>query len=504
MITDWASRRALLSSARTAFYDVERQRAYSYAEMASRARRLVSLVQALGVAAGDRVGILSRNHIAHFDLWLASGVAGIVAVPLCWRWSRAELEQAAKLANLRCLLFGEEFRDKASGLAPHAIGLGSAGERYEALLQDQSEASAMPPSPSAVAMILFTGGTSGIPKGVRITHRQIFMNAVNTVTSWELSAADRSPVLTPLYHTGGYHVLATPLFHAGGTSLLASGFSPDTVHAALQQGATVLFLVPTMLQALLDAGPELASALRGLRFVVSGGAPCPAAVAERLRSFGVTVKEGYGLTEVGPNCFAMPPGEEVRRPGSVGVPVFHLEASVRDRFGQPLPAGTVGELWLRGETVADGYEANPRETAQTFDSEGFCRTGDLAVQDPDGYFTIVGRLKDMFISGGENVYPSEVEKAIRSHPDVADAAVVGVPDPFWGEVGVGFVVPRAGSHLTEEEIRQHVREQIAPYKVPKTIIFLECLPLTDAGKVAKTLLRTQYLQRPQGGEDVRS
>jgi fatty-acyl-CoA synthase len=499
VITDWASRRAALSGRRTAFYDLERRRAYSYAEMASRARRLASLLGALGVASGERVGIVSRNSIAHFDVWLAAGVCGVTAVPLCWRWSRAELEKAARLARLRAVLYSDEFAEKARDLAPHSLPMGAAGERYEARLQDMAEAEPTPPAPSAVAMILFTGGTSGEPKGVRITHRQIFMNAVNTVTSWELSAADRAPVLTPLYHTGGYHVLATPLYHAGGTSLLAQGFSGEAVRAALEAGATVLFLVPTMIQTLLDEG-DIVPDLRRLRFLISGGAPCPAPVVERLRALGVSFREGYGLTEVGPNCFAMPAGEEALPPGAVGVPVFHLEASVRDPDGRPLPPGAVGELWLRGETVADGYDQNPTETARTFDSEGFCRTGDLAVQDEKGVFTIVGRLKEMYISGGENVYPGEVERAIRTHPDVVDAAVVGVPDPLWGEVGVAFVVAKAGIRLTAEEVRRHVRQQIAAYKVPKDFVFLERLPLTDAGKVAKAELRASYRSRAGAGD----
>lgn len=497
MVTDWVSRRASLSPDRVAVVDLATDRRLTYRDMLWRTARLHGLLGAEGIRPGDRVGILARNQLAHLDLWLATGHAGITAVPLNCRLPLTELRPLAESARIRLLIFSDEFAaaarelSEATGAATLPLGPGAAA--YEAALRAAVAAEPSPPAAGDVSMILFTGGTTGIAKGVRITHRQILFNAINTVTSWELGAMDTAPIFTPFYHTGGYHVLATPLYHAGGTALLGDGFEPkEALRAIRDERATLLFLVPTMFQRLLEAGPSPHD-FRTVRFAISGGAPCPPWVEERFQALGVRFKQGYGLTEVGPNCFSMPLEEAAAHPGSVGVPVFHLEVRIVDPGGRPVPSGEPGELLLRGDTVADGYDGRPEETAEVFDADGFCHTGDLAIADGDGYVRIVGRRKDMYISGGENVYPVEVEAALQASPLVEAAAVVGVPDPVWGEVGVAFVQPRAGVELKAMDLRDFLAGRLARYKLPREVVVLSELPLTPAGKIAKQLLRTRFL-----------
>ncbi len=499
MNCDWASARARLSPDRTAIFDLDRGAAYSYRAMRDRVARLRGLVAGLGVGRGDRIAILAKNGIAHVDLFLLAGYAGVTLVPLNWRLPAQELTPLVAAARTRLLFYSPEFEATAVGLQAatglQAFALADSGERYESLL---AQAPALPPEPADetdVAMLLFTGGTTGIAKGVRITHRQIFWNAVNTVTSWELSAADCAPVFTPFYHTGGYHVLFSPLYHAGGTSLIAEAFSPALARRAVRNyGVSVLFLIPTMFQSLIDEGLDPED-MASVRFAISGGAACPPWVEERFGRLGVRFKQGYGLTEVGPNCFSLALDEAATHPGCVGVPVFHLELRIVGDDGQALPPGQPGELWLRGPTVADGYEGRPDETKAAFDQEGFCHTGDLAEQDPDGFVRIVGRKKEMFISGGENIYPIEVENALYAHPAVAVAAVLGVPHEHWGEVGVAWVQLREGEDASPEELLGFLAGRLARYKLPKRLQILPSLPLTAAGKVAKEELRRLYFAR---------
>ncbi len=501
MVTDWASRRALLSPDRTAVYDLEQGRGYTYLAMRERTARLAGVLAGMGIGAGDRVGILARNGLPHIDLWLLSGYHGTAVAPLNWRLPAAELLPLAQGAGLRALYCAQEFWAAGEEIARETgQRLLPLGEPYEQALAGARELPPAPPEEADVAMLLFTGGTTGVAKGVRITHRQIFWNAVNTVTSWELSARDVAPVLTPFYHTGGYHVLTTPLYHAGGTTLLPEGFSaPQALSAVREHRASLLFLVPTMFASLLAADPRPED-FASVRFAISGGAACPPYVAERFGQLGVRFRQGYGLTEVGPNCFWMPEGAAAAHPGSVGLPVFHLEVRIAGEAGEALPPGSAGELWMRGPTVADGYDGRPAETAAVFGQDGFCRTGDLAVQDADGFVQIVGRRKEMFISGGENVYPIEVEAAIYAHPDVLLCAVVGVPHPHWGEVGVAFVQPREGASLAAGDLLSFLGGRLARYKLPKAVEVLENLPLTGAGKVAKEALRAEYLRRSDARE----
>ncbi len=506
MNCDWASARARLSPARTAIYDLDRDCGYDYLAMLRRVAHLFGLVQHLGARRGERIAILAKNGMAHVDLFLLAGYGGVTLVPLNWRLPLQELLPLVEAARVQQLFYGPEFAQTAASLAARknlkAVALGPAGEAYERALAEAVPSPAQPAEEGDVAMLLFTGGTTGIAKGVRVTHRQMFWNAVNTVTSWELSAQDCAPVFTPFYHTGGYHVLLSPLYHAGGQSLVAESFSPALARRAIREhGVSVLFLVPTMFQSLIEEGLDPGD-MASVRFAISGGAACPPWVEDRFGALGVGFKQGYGLTEVGPNCFSLALEEVQAHPGSVGVPVYHLEVRIVGDQGEEMPPGEPGELWLRGPTVADGYEGRPEETAAVFDADGFCHTGDLATQDAQGFVRIVGRKKEMYISGGENVYPIEVENALYAHPAVALAAVAGVPHPHWGEVGVAWVQLREGTGTSQADLMAFLGARLARYKLPKQLIVLPALPLTTAGKVAKEELRRGYLAGADAEEGV--
>ena len=331
-------------------------------------------------------------------------------------------------------------------------------------------------------LILYTSGSTGKPKGAVLPHRQIHWNAVATTTAWELTAEDVAPVSTPLFHTGGWNVFATPLWLRGGTVVLMDAFEADGFLAAMEEeGCTIALTVPTQLLMLAES-PRWGRPLPRLRRFVSGGAPCPASLAARVRAAGYTFREGYGLTECGPNCFAISDDDAAQRPGCVGWPVPFLEMRLRAEDGGEAAAGQPGELLLRGPQVFTGYLRNPEQTAATFTDDGWLRTGDLAMRDEDGAYRICGRRKEMYISGGENVFPAEVEAALSDCPGVAEAIVVGVPDEKWGEVGRAFVVVRPDALLTEAEVAAHARARLAGYKVPKSVVILPEIPRLGSGK----------------------
>ncbi len=342
-----------------------------------------------------------------------------------------------------------------------------------------------------------------------VPHRMVAWNAVNTVVSWQLREDDVSPVYTPLYHAGGLGAFLTPIFAIGGTIVLHAGFDAGEVLATIgRERCTVVLGVPTIFR-MLQEHPAWATAdFSSVRYFISGGAPLPLDIIETWQRRGASFKQGYGLTEVGVNCFAMSLEESVRKAGSIGKPMMFTEAKLTDEDGREVPVGEVGELLLRGPHVCKGYFRNPEATAAALDAEGWFHTGDLAKKDADGFFTIAGRKKDMLISGGVNVYPAEIEGVLFQHPRVKDVAVVGVPDEKWGEVGVAFVVRREEKReeKSEEKISLKVIEEkaelaafvearLAKYKVPREFVFVDALPRTPYGKVVKRDLLLSYLSR---------
>jgi fatty-acyl-CoA synthase len=461
----------------------------TYAELYRRARKAAGFLQALGVGKGDRVGLLSWNHPAYLDLLFAGPLLGHILTPFNHRLSLTELKALHAYAEPKRLFYGEGFAEAAKALDPEAFSL-------EALLEGEEAPEEVRVGLEDPALLLFTGGTTGLPKGALIPYRQLLLNAVNTAFAWGLSREDRYILATPMFHAA-LNALATPLLYLGGEVVLMERFRPEEYLALLEaHRPTVLFLVPTMYQMLLETPGFGEADLSSVRFAISGGAPCPAPVREAFRAKGVRFKQGYGLTECGVNCFTFEVEEAEAHPESVGRPMPHLWARLVREDGREAGVGEAGELWLSGSVVMLGYFRRPEENEKVFAFDGerlWLRTGDLAYRDEGGRYYIAGRRKEMFISGGENIYPVEVERALYDHPAVREAAVIGVPDPKWGEVGAAFVALRTPLDL--EALRTFLKGKLAGYKVPKYLILLEELPKTGPGKVQKEALKRLWEER---------
>lgn len=486
MQLDLAARRAALTPRRPAVWAEGRW--LSYAELNERATRLAARLAEAGVTQGDRVSILAHNHLAHLELILATAKLGFIYAPLNYRLAVPEQRAIAAYLRPKLLLF-----DAANAAAAEATGLPLVAlSHYEAwLAQPATPVPAPTLDPEAIQMILLTGGTTGTPKGAMIPYRQGFYNAVNTVFCWGLREDDCAVQATPCFHAA-VNVLAVPLLMLGGRVVLQPTFAPEAyLRLVVEHGATLLFLVPTMYQMLIEEPAFATTDFSRVRWAIAGGAPCPEPVRQALAARGIPFKQGYGLSEAGVNCFAIELEDAARKPHAVGKPMLHAEAAVRRADGTLAAAGEVGELTLRGPHVFAGYFERPEATAEVL-REGWLYTGDLAVCDDEGDYSIVGRRKEMFISGGENVYPIEVETVLYHHPAVAECAVLGVPDARWGEVGLAVVVLRDKT-VGAEALRRHLKEHLAGYKVPKHFRLVEALPKNAAGKVLKAELRRAFV-----------
>ena len=486
MIVDVAGWRASLTPERPAVH--WRGRWYTYRELDERARKLAARLHAEGVRRGDRVAILAMNHLAHVDLVLAAPKLGFVYAPFNYRLSAAEQKGIAEVIEPALVLHDRANLDKAEALGARLLPL----ERYAGWLAKRAEPLDAPaPGADDIHMILLTGGSTGLPKGAQIPYRQTFFNAVNTALAWGLAEGDCAIQATPAFHAA-LNVLATPLLHVGGRVVWSEAFDPaEYLALAVRHGATILFMVPTMFQMLAEHPDFAAADLSRVRFAIAGGAPCPATLREPFGRRGVRFKQGYGMTECGVNCFAMDLDEAERHPESVGRPMPSLAARIRRPDGSDAAPGEIGELTLSGPLLCAGYFRKPGETAEAL-RDGWLWTGDLARQDEAGRYYICGRRKEMFISGGENVFPAEVEAALAQCRGVAECAVIGIPDARWGETGLAAVVARPGTRLSADVLRAELKSRLAGYKVPSEFLFLDALPKTAAGKIAKIEIRARY------------
>lgn len=483
---DLLARRAAYQPARRAVHF--RGRWWTYAELDARADRAAQHLAALGLAPGHRVGVLAENHLAYVDLLVAAARTGTVLTPYNYRLGPEEL--AALIGDTRpsVLFVGE--RQEAPDTSVPTLSIEELGE-----VQPRDLGVLRPATLADDAMICFTGGTTGRPKGARLTHRQLVVNGINTVFGWQLQPEDTCICATPMFHAA-FHALSTPLLQLGGRVPIMESFDPAAYLELLEEtSATILFMVPTMFR-MLEEHPAFANTeLESVRFAISGGAPCPDPVRESFSRRGVLFRQGYGLTECGVNCFTFDAAEANEHPQCIGRPMPHLQARLVNEAGDSVGVDTEGELWLSGPVVMAGYFEQPAETAKVLvESEGrtWLRTGDLAMRDEAGRYRIVGRRKDMFISGGENVYPAEIENALYDHPAISECAVVGIPDSKWGEVGLAAIVVHEGHELDLATLKPFLQERLARYKIPKRYELLSELPKSGAGKILKRELAKRF------------
>ncbi|MFC7073397.1 AMP-binding protein [Halovenus rubra] len=520
-----SEKRATLTPERTALVDADTNTEYTYADLDRRANRTARLLRKRGVDDGDRVAVVSRNRPAVVDCYFATAKLGAVLAPLSHRLAPRELAlmlddidpallvvEAPFATELRDALDHDEFSHEIPPLlgltgpeTDHEFGSGPEGStwhRYEEVLP--TDGSAVETADIALSdphLFLHTGGSTGLPKQVVQTHGSIAWNAFNTIISWGLRPDDVTPMLFPFFHTGGWNVLTIPLFHLGGTVIISRDIEPTTVLSLVEQwGATVLVSVPAVLRFMVQDDDWESTTLSSLRFVKSGGGPCRDSIIKAWNERGLSLTQGYGLTECGPNNFAMPEGFPQEKTASIGTPGLYVDARVVDDDGTELPVKEVGELELASPHATNRYWNNEEATAETFgptnkddsngDGEAWVSTGDLARVDADGYYYIEGRKKNMFVSGGENVYPPAIEDAIADHPKVDEVIVIPVPDEQWGEVGKAVVEGKES--LTLDELDTFLDGKLAGFKRPHHLVVIDSMPTSGPSKIDRQAIESAY------------
>ena len=482
----WIRDRARTTPGRIAIdYDGRR---VTYEELDERSERLAAELLAAGLARGDRVATLTGNSPEHVEVFFACAKAGFVLVPLSWRLSPAELAYQLDDSEPAAFLVEDEYAELADATLAEASvrpvrrrmgDVGPASGRADAEVGDDDP-----------LFLIYTSGTTGKPKGALLTHANSFWTNVSFDLGTGMASDDVALQVLPQFHCGGWNVQPLLTWWKGGTVVLERSFDPARCLALIagKRVTTVMGVPAIYLFMGQEPGFDTAD-LSSLRRAVVGGAPMPEALLETWRARGVDIVQGYGLTEAAPNVLCLPAEDAVRKQGFAGKPYPYVEAALRDpESGRLLDGPGEGELVVRGPNVFAGYWRNPEATAAAT-ADGWLLTGDVAERDDEGYYRICARLKDMYISGGENVYPAEVESVLHEHPAVADAAVVAVADELWGEVGIAAVVVAEGASIDEEALLAHCRDRLARFKVPRGVRFVDELPRSGMGKVLKDELR---------------
>jgi len=533
-VFDFAAKRAELSPEAIAFEEAETGSRLTFAAFNDRAERGAGALEQLGIAAGERVAILCHNCATFFEVLFACGKAGAILVPLNWRQTPAELAPILADCGARVLLHDAATAELAAALGGDVRRIHFAA--YETLIGNATPAfaAASPPPlwgrdreggmaehlpsgfPSSLTpphkgvgkrdtawptdrvwYLLYTSGTTGKPKAVIQTVGMALANYVNVQQATGLTAADTTVNFLPLFHTAGVNLHTLPLFMAGGTSTVLPKFEVDPLLDLIAQGRVSLFFgVPAIYQAL-SLSPRFASTdLTKVRHWGCGGAPLNESLIRAFLARGVRVCNGMGMTETGPTVFLMDPAQAADKIGSVGKPQLLSEVRLVDTAGRDVADGEPGEILFRGPGITPGYFNNPEATRAAIDADGWLHSGDVGRRDADGCYYVVDRIKDMYISGGENVSPAEVEAVLTAHAAVLEASVIGVPDERWGEVGHAVIRLRSGATCDVEALRGFARQRLAAYKVPRHVTIVDDYPRTAAGKVQKHLLR-QALRPPE-------
>lgn len=495
----WIARRRVKSEGDIAV--IQGDRSYRYEELADRIDRFASGLAERGVSKGDRVAYLGNNHPDFLTSFFACGLIGAIFVPLNTRLAPRELEYMIDDSGARLLITHQELRDVA-----RAAAWSSAIERrivvdgpaevpaVESFDEIVAAASTTPPVAAVTlddpAMILYTSGTTGRPKGAVLTHGNFTWNSMNVLVDYDLTSEERALLIAPMFHVASLGMGALPTLLKGGTLVLQEKVDPGAVLAAVQQhGITSLSGVPTTFQMLAEHPDWDKTDLSTLRKLTCGGSSVPLRVIEAYEKRGLSFSSGYGMTETSPGATSLPYRKAREHVGSSGLAHFFTDVRVVDADGVELPAGEAGEIEISGPNVMKEYWLRPDATRDAHRGE-WLRSGDIGFLDEQGCLTISDRVKDMIISGGENIYPAEVEQLIMELPEIESVAIIGVPDERWGEVPLAIAVARA--EITAEKVLAHLAGRIAKYKIPRGVRFVDELPRTASGKVRKTDLRGKF------------
>ena len=485
---DWVAKWAVYSPDQVAVSEYESGRSLTYGKLQQQAEHLCHwFKEKHGLQSGDRVAVLAENCLEYVVLFSVVQKSGITLVPLNYRLAPAEITYLITDSQPSLIIYEDGLQDL---LQPQIDPPRTTLTDLQNVLQgapEKTEAFPVPELPGEhPAFILYTSGTTGFPKGAIYSHQMLFWNSINTAMSLIVNSESRTINCMPPFHTGGWNVLLTPFLHHGGYTCLMKKFDPGAVLHLMRTERPTLFMgVPTMLKMIADQPAFAEADLSSLHYIIVGGEPMPIPLIERWHEKDVFIRQGYGMTEVGPNLTSLHQRDAIRRKGSIGRPNFYVQIRIVDPGGKEVTTGQPGELLLKGPMVTPGYWQNPAATAKAL-HEGWFHTGDMVRQDAEGYLYVVDRIKNMFISGGENVYPAEVERVLLQYPDIRAAAVIGIAHEKWGEVGKAFIVSDA--KLTCTEVQDHCSGLLAKYKVPKEVVFVEELPLSATGKINRKAL----------------
>ena len=500
---DWSAYHANVRPNKIAIRDLSINKELTYSELDIRSNKLAEWLQKNGVGKGDRVAILSQNCAEFFELEFACAKIGAIELPLNWRLTKPELEYILNDSTPTVLIYDSGFLDISLELQKDCQIKGSLqidnedpSSQYEiALKESNGKYEEVPTTHDDLIMIMYTSGTTGHPKGAMINHRMQLYNCINLATPVFISPETVQLVVLPLFHTGGMNCYANPVLHAGGELILIREFDPGLALSILGNSdykVSHFFAVPAPYQFMMNHPDFDKTDLSFLKIAGIGGAPCAEAILKTWSGRGVSMIQGWGMTETSPGGIGLDAADAERKIGSAGKPLMHTEVKVVDDDGNELPWGEVGELYIRGPNITPGYWNKPEATEDSFDGD-WLKTGDAARFDDEGFVYIVDRWKDMYISGGENVYPAEVENVIYQLPQIAEAAVIGVPDERWGETGKVFISLKEGQTIEEKEIIEHCLKNLAKFKVPQSVEFIELLPRNATGKVLKRELREEVV-----------
>ncbi len=507
-------KRAVTSPQKTAV--IYEDRPVSYRELNENVNRCAHFLMKKGIKKGDRVAVILLNSMEFLEIYFACAKLGIIFVPLNWRLAGPELEYQLNDSGSRMVVFHDSFlgsvdlirtslkvdRDKfiylkSESKLPPGLELPRCppwATDYQALVRDNPDDEVLPSCPVTLdepLAIVYTSGVTGNPKGAVVSHLQTYFKNFQVCVYVDGHEDDVVIAQMPLFHSGGLFIVSTPALCAGMTMVMRSGFDPNEFAEDIQRyRGSIVFALTTMWRLILETGRLDQIDVSSVRCVVGGGERTPPSLFEELAKRGLSMQQGFGQTE-NSAMMLMPKDDIHRKMGSIGKPGFFTEIWIASEDGRRLPPGEIGEIVAKGPTVMSGYWNRPEET-EAVTKGGVLHTGDLGYMDEDGYFYIVDRLKDMYRSGGENVYPAEVEKILSTHPKISQVAVIGVPDGKWGEVGKGFIVPSGDGGITVEEIQEFLKGKIARYKYPATYHFLRELPLTATMKVKKSELKEKY------------
>ncbi|MFJ5958410.1 o-succinylbenzoate--CoA ligase [Paenarthrobacter sp. NPDC092416] len=509
-VGSWLHRRRAKSGTAAAL--ISGEQTFSYAEIANRTDRLANALKDRGVAKGDRVAYLGENHPSFVETFFACGLLGAIFVPLNTRLTAPELQFQLQDSGARLLINADALDVVASEsvtgtvvthrlvVAPDddtdgsAVELPSGVEGYDEVLA----VAAATPLDQAVtlddgAMILYTSGTTGKPKGALLTHGNITWNCFNTVVDMDLNRNDVALMISPLFHVASLDMGLLPMLLKGATVVLEAKFDAGRVLQLVEQHrVTTLNGVPTTFQMLCDHPDWPTADLRSLDKLTCGGSAVPRRVLDAYEERGIGFTSCYGMTETAPGATMLPASRSKEKAGSAGLPHFFTDVRIADPLGGVVAPGEVGEIQISGPNVVKEYWNRPEATSESYADSSWFRSGDMGFRDEEGFLFVSDRIKDMIISGGENIYPAEVEAAIAELPSVASVAVIGVPDDKWGEVPRAIVTLREGASLSEEELRSHLDGRLARYKIPKSVVFVEEMPRTASGKIRKVELRKQF------------